>query len=196
METQSTLNQGVVQDTGNLDTEIRDKVHALYLDRLAYREIVEKLVEKGYNRELVVAVIHKMTRQRHIESRFSMPIIFLVVSVILFFWGITPTSQAAPDAIKVAKIAGVGLGGLTLLPALFTIILQWYDHIPGLRSILEPIMFRRRLLKQDVAALDDQFRKGNLTDGDYRGKLFALLGDAQGRRHYLWMRNQKHFGLE
>src|SRR5260370_41894947 len=106
METQSTLNQSVVQDTGNLETEIRDKVHALYLDRLAYREIVEKLAEKGYNRDLVIQVIHKMTREKHIEPRYLVPIIFLVVSVILFLWGITPTSQAAPDAINVAKLAG------------------------------------------------------------------------------------------
>src|SRR5579859_3067827 len=179
-----------------LEAEIVKKIQALYLDQLSYREIVDKLVEQGYSRSVLVAVIHKMTNQRRLSPMYTGPFVFLIMGIILLAWGSTRPAVSASDLEKTFRLFAVAVGGFVIVPVVLTIVIQWYDRIPGLHTILEPILFKRRLQRLNVKALDQRFLKNELSDSEFERQLIEMLGGERGKRHFRWMRNQKHFGLD
>jgi len=180
----------------DLEAEIVGKIQALYVNQLSYREIVDRLVEQGYSRPILVAVIRKMTSQRRLSARTMEPFAFLVGGILLLLWGMSPSAFEASNAERTIKLFAMSTGGLVLVPVAMTIVIQWYDRIPGVRTILEPIMLKRRLVQLNVKQIDRQFLKNELTDAEYENRLMTMLGQERGRRHFRWMRNHKHFGLD
>ncbi|MEP7289410.1 MAG: hypothetical protein ABI947_26980 [Chloroflexota bacterium] len=179
----------------SLENEIRAKVRQLSLDQLSYREIVDRLMEEGYDRALLIRVIHNMANEKRILPDYSAPIIVMVVAVALMFWGTSPSSPDAPEWLRTLKWILYGFSGIAFLPALFTIVYKVYDRIPGVNTLLEPILHKRRILQPDIVQLDTQFLDSQLPDRDYESQLVTLLGQRRGRSHFRFMRNQKHFGL-
>jgi len=179
-----------------LEAEIVGKIQALYVNQLSYREIIDKLVEQGYSRPILVAVIHKMTNQRKLSPQTTGPFAFLIGGIVLLLWGSTPSAFDASNAERTLKLFAVAMGGFVIVPVVIAIVIQWYDRIPGVRMILEPIMLKRRLEQLNVKQLDRQFLKNELSDNEYENRLVSMLGQDRGRRHFRWMRNHKHFGLD
>jgi hypothetical protein len=181
-----------------VDDEIREKVRALLLDHLSYREIADKLAnEQGYDRALVIRVIHNMKGDRHIPTEYTVPIAFTLIGAFLLYWGSTASD---PDTVSITmrglKLALYCTGGVAFLPALFAVAYQFYDRIPGLENILGPVFHKRRMKQSDVIELDNQYLRGNLSNNDYESRLLSILGPQRGRSHYRYMRNYKHFGLD
>src|SRR5258708_15502279 len=180
----------------DLEAEIVGKIQALYLDQLSYREIVDRLVEQGYSRPILVAVIHKMTSQRRLSVRTTGPFAFLVGGILLLLWGTSPSAFEASNAERTIKLFAMAAGGFVLVPVVMTIIIPWYYRIPCVRTFLAPILLKRLLVELNVKQLDRQFLKNELTDAEYENRLMTMLGQDRGRRHFRWMRNHKHFGLD
>src|SRR5258708_28723213 len=157
----------------DLEAEIVGKIQALYLDQLSYREIVDRLVEQGYSRPILVAVIHKMTSQRRLSVRTTGPFAVLVGGILLLLWGTSSSAFDASNVERTFKLFAMAAGGFVIVPVVMTIIIQWYDRIPGLRTVLEPIMLKLRLVQLNVKELDRHVLKNQLNEAEYEKCLIA-----------------------
>jgi hypothetical protein len=174
---------------------IRAKIQRLALEQLSYRDIVDRLAAEGFSRTLSIQVIKKMNNEKRILPDYSGPIALALFSAALLFWGFTPAPIDAPDYVRSLKWILAGAAGVAFVPSLFAIAYKFYDRIPALNVLLEPIIGKQRLQQPDIVALDDQFLNGELRELDYEKQLVSLLGQQRGRSHFRFMRNQKHFGL-
>ena len=178
------------------DIELAHKIEHLRLERLSNREIVDKLVESGYPRETVIAMLQNLLKRREIPSDVTSPFIFMVATIVMVIWGLTPTALVDPNWVGPFKILITIIGLMVGVPSATAFIYKTYDHIPGLRTILEPIMAQRRTRKADIVALDMCFLGNEIPDREYEDRLVMQMGKYRGKRHFRKMRNQKHFGLE
>jgi hypothetical protein len=181
-----------------VDNEIREKIRALLLDHLSYREIADKLAnEQGYDRALVIRVIHNLKGDRRYPTEYAGPIAFTLIGAFLLYWGSTASDpDTVPMAVRGLKVVLYCAGGMAFIPALFAVVYQFYDRIPGLENILGPVFQKRRVKQADVTELDNQYLRGDLSNNDYESRLLSILGPQRGRSHYRYMRNYKHFGLD
>lgn len=177
------------------DSELAHKIERLRLERLSNREIVDKLVETGYQRDIVIEVLQDLLKRREIPSDYTSPLIFMLVTIVMVIWGLTPTTQADPTWFGPLKIFVTIIGLMVGVPSATAFIYKTYDHIPGVRTILEPIMTRWRTRQADVVALDMHFLGNEIPDREYEDRLVTYMGKYRGKRHFRKMRNQKHFGL-
>jgi hypothetical protein len=178
------------------DSELAHKIERLRLERLANREIVDKLVEAGYQRDTVIEVLRDLLKQREISSDYTSPLIFMLVTALMVVWGLMPTTHADPIWLGPLKIFVTVVGMMVSVPSAAAFLYKTYDHIPGVRTVLEPVMARWRTRQADIMALDLRFLGNEIRDREYEDCLVALTGKYRGKRHFRRMRNQKHFGLE
>jgi hypothetical protein len=183
--------------------QVIGRANALYLEQLSHREVVERLVQEGYERELVVTLIRQYVTKRSIQGNVTAPLIFLVVSIALFIWAQWPTEYAIANNVdyrtmqlRTLKML-VSVVTMVAIPALSLVVLyHHYDQIPALGSLLEPIFQKRRTSQWDVVAVDKAFTDGTLNEIEYEAALVKLMGRQRGARHFRFVRNQKHFGLD
>src|SRR5260221_746219 len=178
------------------DSELAYQIERLRLERLANREIVDKLVEAGYRRDMVIEVLRDLLKRRDIATDYTSPLIFMIVTILLAIWGFSPAAHTDPNWIGPIKGIAAIVGIMVAIPSAATLLYKSYDHIPGVRTILEPIVARWRTSRADIVALDMHFLGDDVADREYEDHLIALMGRQRGKRHFRQMRNQKHFGLE
>lgn len=176
-------------------SELAHTIERLRWERLSNREIVDKLVESGYERDFVIEVLRDLLKQRQISSDYTSPLIFMAVTAFMMIWGLMPTTRADPYWLGPFKIFITVIGLMVAIPSAAALLYKTYDHIPGLRTILEPIMARQRTRRADIMALDMHFLGSEIPDREYEDCLVTLMGKYRGKRHFRKMRNQKHFGL-
>jgi hypothetical protein len=177
------------------DEEIRQEILRLQLNWLSHREIIDTLVTKGYDRETTQRIVKQMANQLTVQTDITSPLILLIVALLMVLWAVTPTPNASNE-FNTAKLFIYAIGMIALIASVGTLIYKLYDRIPIMRDALEPILLRRRVSQADIAALDSQYLADQIDDFEYEQKLIALLGKQRGSRHFRFMRNRKHFGLE
>lgn len=178
------------------DSELDHRIERLRLERLSHREIVDKLVEDGYRRDLVIEALKDLLKQRDIPTDYTSPLIFMAATMMMAIWGLSPTPHTDPNWVGPLKIFATVIGLMVAMPSAATILYKTYDRIPGVRTVVGPIVARRRARQADIVALDMHFLGNEIPDRDYEDQLIALIGKGSGKRHFRKMRNQKHFGLE
>jgi hypothetical protein len=180
------------------ENAIRERIQALSLDQLSYREIADKLAnEEDYDRAVVVRIIHSLKHDRRAMTENSGPIAFAVFGAILILFGNSPSDPInTPLEVRTIKVLAVLVGFITFMPSLFVLLTKYYDRVPGVNTVLEPIFRKQRVAQPDIVELDNQFLRGDLGDSGYESRLVAVLGTQRGRSHFRFMRNYKHFGLD
>jgi hypothetical protein len=179
-----------------MDARIIGRANALYLEQHSHREVVDQLTTEGYNRELVITLIRRMATKGTIQSNLTAPVILLALASAAFAWAQLPSSEFASHEFTMLKVLTSAVT-MVAIPALFGVVVyHYYDRIPGLDRLLEPIFHKHRALRTDVVAVDEQFVLGQLHEHEYERRLVTLMGKGRGKRHFRIMRNQKHFGLE
>lgn len=178
-----------------LTQQIAGRANAMYRDGAAHRDVLETLVEEGYDREMVLSMLRRMADQRRIPVNVTSPMIFAAVSLALILWGKLPVPNASYQFETLRGLAGI-LGTFTLIASGLTLLYHGYDRIPGLNTLLEPVFKKHALSRPGVIELDNAYLSGTLSDGDYERRLSALVGRRRGVQHFRLMRNRKHFGLE
>lgn len=190
---------GVTPIDKQIETFVADRARELARERLSHREIVDKLEEEGVDRKEAIQMVQRMARQREIEaqSRFTAPAIFLGVAIFGLVWvtWLAPSENISHQFTMFKALVFSAL--IIAVPTLGTVVLyQHYEEIPILNTLLDRLFQKRRSSQADVIAVDEQFNNGQLGDSEYEAKLIELMGSRRGRQHFLYMRNQKHFGLE
>jgi hypothetical protein len=183
--------------------QIIGRANALYLEQLSHREVVERLVQEGYDRDLVVTLIRNYASQRHIQGNVTAPLIFLVVCIVVFIWAQWPVDYPIAGTydyrvmqIRTLKML-ITVVTMVAIPALGLVVLyHHYDQVPALANLLEPFFQKHRTAQADVVTVDQAFTSGALTETDYETALIKVMGRKRGAKHFRFMRNQKHFGLE
>lgn len=186
-----------------VNKQIIGRANALYLEQLSHREVVERLVDEGYDRSLVITLIRNYASQRHIQGNVTAPLIFLAVCIIVFIWAQWPSDYPIAGSydyrmmqIRTLKML-ITVVTMVAIPALgFVVLYHHYDQIPALSNLLEPIFQKHRTSQPDVVNVDQAFTSGTLTETDYENALIKLMGRKRGAKHFRLMRNQKYFGLE
>lgn len=190
---------GVTPIDKQIETFVSDRVRELARERLSHREIVDKLEEEGVDRTKAIRMVQQMARQREIEaqSRFTAPVIFLGLAIFGLIWvtWLAPSQNISHQFTMLKALIFSAL--IIAVPTLGSVVLyQHYEQIPILNVLLDRLFQKRRSSQADVIAIDEQFTSGQLGDSAYEEKLIQLMGSRRGRQHFLYMRNQKHFGLE
>lgn len=180
----------------SLEGQIMQHFQTLTLERLAYREIIDKIVAEGYDRVVVLQVVKQWANQRKLPADITSPLIFLGISAIMFFWGLSTPPADTSTQVKAFKLLVTAIGGMVFLPSVYTLVYKFYDRIPRLNALLEPILAKNRASQSDVKTLDAQFLSSQIKESDYESQLIALMGKQRGKKYFRLMRNQKHFGLE
>jgi len=186
-----------------VEKQIIGRANALYLEQLSHRETVERLVAEGYDRAMVVSLIRSYASKRHIQGNVTAPIIFLAFCMVAFIWAQWPLEYPIAGSVdyRVMQIRTlkmlISVVTMVAIPALSLVVLyHHYDNIPALSNLLEPIFQKRRSSQPDVITVDAAFASGTLNEMDYEAALVKLMGRQRGAKHFRFMRNQKHFGLD
>lgn len=181
-----------------LPTEARilGRANALYLEQRSHREVVDQLAAEGYDRAQVVTLIRRMATKGEIQSNLTAPVILLALASAVFAWAQLPSTEFTSPEFTMLKVLTSAVT-MVAIPALFAVVVyHYYDRIPGLDRVLEPIFHKRLAMRPDVVTADEQFILGQLHEHEYERRLVKLMGNGRGKRHFRMMRNQKHFGLD
>jgi len=180
----------------SFEDEVRDRIRDLSLERLSHREIVDRLTEQGYPRTAVIQTMNRMTSRRQLRADLAMPLLIMLICIPIVAWGALPVTREAGEQLKTMKWMALAVGGFIFVPCAFAVLYKLYDQIPGLGKLLTPLLKKRQERQAAIVELDRQFLDGNLPEHHYEASLIEQLGRNHGRSHFLFMRNQKHFGLE